>query len=460
MKIKSNKKSRPSIHIKASISNKKIKSRNQNHYNFFPNRSVRKLKIRSLLIDSKETLDSPSNLQDTIKTFGDSSTFNTSKQFQISNPINTINKLKKHYYSKTSRKFHYYNIFDTDDNGITDNNTDKNISLVEKEKIYNNTQNYTAMNKQCKLCIFHHEEKICYFCIDCQRYFCNKCLLNYQYMNKHKSHRIVNYIRYVQLKLPKLKKELKNEYNDIEWYISRCNKYIENYETEKKLFLEQIDILKQNYINQINEYINKIRQMITLMNKHKKDILMKEEEIDKFLKFELFRDKINQIENITELKNKFAFNKSVPFTQKDINSIITSLKFRIEFKSFHTDLIKLSKKRLESNDETIYEFKLNLNKNYFDTNDESSFKIQHRRDWNPESVVVYFSLPKCEEKYYRNVKGFFLFRKYSGDTQIYSLNKKENNYFIFLSRDIPWKRFFSGDDFVFIKGMFFDFYFI
>ena len=135
MKIKSNKKSRPSIHIKTSISNKKIKSRNQNHYNCFPNRSVRKLKIRSLLIDSKETLDSPSNLQDTIKSFGDSSTFNTSKQFQIRNPINTINKLKKHYYSKTSRKFHCYNIFDTDDNGITDNNTDKNICLVEKEKI-------------------------------------------------------------------------------------------------------------------------------------------------------------------------------------------------------------------------------------------------------------------------------------------------------------------------------------
>ena len=459
MKNKSNKKSRPFFYIKSSTSNKKIKSRNQHHYNFFPNRSVKKLKIRSLLIDSKETLDSPSNLQDTIKTFGDSSTFNTSKQFQISNPINTIAKLKEHY-SKTSRKFRYYNIFDTDNNDIIGNNTDKNISLVENEKIYNKTQNYTHMNKQSKLCKFHHEEKICYFCIDCQRYFCNKCLLNYQYMNNHKNHRIVNYLRYVQLKLPKLKKELKNKYNDIEWYISRCNKYIENYETEKKLFLEQIDSLKQNYINQINEYINKIRQMITMMNKYKSDILMKEEEIDKFFKFELFRDKINQIENITELKNKFEFNKSEPFTQKNINNIITSLKFKIEFKSFHTDLIKLSKKRLESSDETIYEYKLNLNKNYFENNDESSFKIQHRRDWNPESVVVYFSLPKCEEKYYRNVKGFFLFRKYSGDTQIYSLNKKENNYFIFLSRDIPWKRFFSGDDFVFIKGMFFDFYFI
>jgi len=459
MKNKSNKKSRPSFYIKASTSNKKIKSRNQHHYNFFPNRSVKKLKIRSLLIDSKETLDSPSNLQDTIKTFGDSSTFNTSKQFQINNPINTITKLKEHY-SKTSRKFRYYNIFDTDNNDIIGNNTDKNISLVENEKIYNKTQNYTHMNKQSKLCKFHHEEKICYFCIDCQRYFCNKCLLNYQYMNKHKNHRIVNYLRYVQLKLPKLKKELKNKYNNIEWYISRCNKYIENYETEKKLFLEQIDSLKQIYINQINEYINKIRQMITMMNKYKSDILMKEEEIDKFFKFELFRDKINQIENITELKNKFEFNKSEPFTQKNINNIITSLKFKIEFKSFHTDLIKLSKKRLESSDETIYEYKLNLNKNYFESNDESSFKIQHRRDWNPESVVVYFSLPKCEEKYYRNVKGFFLFRKYSGDTQIYSLNKKENNYFIFLSRDIPWKRFFSGDDFVFIKGMFFDFYFI
>lgn len=459
MKNKSNKKSRPSFYIKASTSNKKIKSRNQHHYNFFPNRSVKKLKIRSLLIDSKETLDSPSNLQDTIKTFGDSSTFNTSKQFQINNPINTINKLKEHY-SKTSRKFRYYNIFDTDNNDIIGNNSDKNISLVENEKIYNKTQNYTHMYKKSKLCKFHHEEKICYFCIDCQRYFCNKCLLNYQYMNKHKNHRIVNYLRYVQLKLPKLKKELKNKYNDIEWYISRCNKYIENYETEKKLFLEQMDSLKQNYINQINEYINKIRQMITMMNKYKSDILMKEEEIDKFFKFELFRDKINQIENITELKNKFEFNKSEPFTQKNINNIITSLKFKIEFKSFHTDLIKLSKKRLESSDETIYEYKLNLNKNYFENNDESSFKIQHRRDWNPESVVVYFSLPKCEEKYYRNVKGFFLFRKYSGDTQIYSLNKKENNYFIFLSRDIPWKRFFSGDDFVFIKGMFFDFYFI
>jgi len=459
MKNKSNKKSRPSFYIKASTSNKKIKSRNQHHYNFFPNRSVKKLKIRSLLIDSKETLDSPSNLQDTIKTFGDSSTFNTSKQFQINNPINTITKLKKHY-SKTSRKFRYYNIFDTDNNDIIGNNSDKNISLVENEKIYNKTQNYTHMYKKSKLCKFHHEEKICYFCIDCQRYFCNKCLLNYQYMNKHKNHRIVNYLRYVQLKLPKLKKELKNKYNDIEWYISRCNKYIENYETEKKLFLEQMDSLKQNYINQINEYINKIRQMITMMNKYKSDILMKEEEIDKFFKFELFRDKINQIENITELKNKFEFNKSEPFTQKNINNIITSLKFKIEFKSFHTDLIKLSKKRLESSDETIYEYKLNLNKNYFENNDESSFKIQHRRDWNPESVVVYFSLPKCEEKYYRNVKGFFLFRKYSGDTQIYSLNKKENNYFIFLSRDIPWKRFFSGDDFVFIKGMFFDFYFI
>ena len=460
MKIKSNKKSRPSIHIKASTSNKKIKSRNQNHYNFFPNRSVKKLKIRSLLIDSKETLDSPSNLQDTIKTFGESSTFNTSKPFQIGNPINNINKLKKHYYTKTSRKFRYYNIFDIDNNDITENTTDKNISLVENDKIYNKTQNYTYMNKKNKLCKFHHEEKICYFCIDCQRYFCNKCLLNHQYMNKHKNHRIVNYLRYIQLKLPKLKKDLKNRYNDIEWYIGRCNKYIENYETEKKLFLEQIDLIKKNYINQINEYINKIKQMIILMNKHKNDILMKEEEIDTFLKYELFRDKINQIENVTELKNKFAFNKSEPFTQKDINNIITSLKFRIEFKSFHTDLIKLSKKRLESSDETVYEFKLNLNNNYFDCNDESSFKIQHRRDWNPESVVVYFSLPKCEEKYCRNVKGFFLFRKYSGDTQIYSLNKKENNYFIFLSRDIPWKRFFSGDDFVFIKGMFFDFYFI
>ena len=466
MKIKSNKVVKSYINSKINISNstnKKNKSRNKNNCNFFPNRSVRNMKIRTMLIEPKEILDSPSNLQDTIKTLGDSSTLKFSKQSQLNNHITDINKLKGYYCPITSRKFNFYNIFDIENNYDTfDNNNinDRIMDLNENINFYYKTlDNNIFIENKYRTCKFHLNEKIYYFCINCKWLFCNKCLSSNQYMIRHKSHIIVNYSRYNQLKIPKLEKELKNKYINIEWYISRCNKYIENYEIEKKLFLEQIEGLKRNYINKINNYITKIKKMIELMNDYKNTIFEKQKEIETFLNTKLFRDKINQLEDYKQLKDKFIFNKNEPFSQKDINNIITSFKFRIAFKSFHTDLIKLSKKTIESNAETIYEIKLNLN-NSIEENDDSSFKVQHRSDWNPESVLIYFSLTKNKDKYYRNSKGFFLFRKYSGDTQIYSLNRKENNFYIFLYREIPWKRFFTGDDFIFIKAMFFEYYFI
>lgn len=393
--------------------------------------------------NSKEILDSPSHLQDTLKTLADSSLCNTYNTFSDS-----IVKINNNDKKKKQKNYFCYNIFNPNVSSFVDN--------LSNDEDFRRTYTSIAFHK-IKTCYKHQGEVLRYYCVDCEKAYCDRCFnCNTERESGHKNHRLIDYLDYHELKLTYLQKEIKNKKDDMDYYIKRCEKYIESYEAEKKIVLEQINNLKNNYISRINNYITQIKEMMTTMKNYKDNIINKENLIKNFLT-DLSREKLNKFENIRDLKKKFFINKNQPYNIKDINNIIKIREFKIFFKTFHTYVIKLSRQTLDSPKELLIEIKLRDIDSEYENN--ATFKIQHRRDWKPESAVIYFSLPKNKNKFSRNLKGYFLLRKYSGETESFNLTLKENKSFLFLSNDIPWDKFYYDNDNISIKATFFDLYF-
>lgn len=407
------------------------------------------------------TDDSPSMLQDSLKTLNQSltsSNFYLPTKTRIYYPFNTIsnknyNSTSRSHFKKT-RSINSSTNINRSSNYLKTQYYVKNKYIHKKILLKENTSHifYKKHNFIQKKCKKHSNETIKFFCIDCNKNLCNLCIDKNLFLNAHLNHRILNYDKYYEMKIPKILKEFQLKFDEMELYTKKCQKYIEMFNKEKEIVLKEIETQKNNFIIQFNNNIIKIKQMIENINDYKEKLIKEKSKVEDFIK-NLTRDKVKEL-NDSVYKN---FNNNIfglenckqPYYQKDINNLI-SLSINIRFQSYHTMIIKLNRNNLETNNEEIFDFKL---KNY---DFRASFKIQHRKDWNPESAVIYFSIPKDNNKIYRTLNGYFIIEKYQKDIETYILNQNENESFLFLSKDIPWKNFYSNEDNITIMAIFYE----
>ena len=188
----------------------------------------------------------------------------------ISGPNNLFNNPKKiQKLNFMNRPNININISNNLSNNI-DNNMDNNISNIEEEA------NMTEENELDENVCPEHGENISYYCIQCDKYFCSKCLVFFgNEQQKHKNHFIVQASKINDLgvtqaikeykKLGETKEKLKN-------VIGLINMLNKEKEIKKYEMINIINFIREYNQIRMNEDLNKYQNLINCARREKQNI--------------------------------------------------------------------------------------------------------------------------------------------------------------------------------------------
>ena len=316
---------------------------------------------------------------------------------------------------------------------IDNSNQEKN---GEEENNYNNTekmenninQNEIEINNNC---LIHNNKEINYYCFQCDKDYCEECMLNHS-----NEHNLIDYSYIDKIKF----KELLSEKNDIskrnsilQNYINDFEQKIKNYNLEKDLFISEINKIANNYINNIESQINEIKTILEKVKAEQNSIIEKNKLLNEYFNmvYKLNIEKINDKtisgdfpENFEKIELDNAdYSKQVPKNIKDKNCF--------KFNYFTSEPIKDF--TINNNSNTILFSNLNFdidNINNF-LNDLKSENKNNINNSNDESIELKNFM--LEDEYLTN--NIFSIKNWNNKalihTNIYlNQNIESNNYFI------------------------------
>ena len=230
-----------------------------------------------------------------------------------------------------------YNIINDDDNNLSKTQLIKNKINFDDNKIRN--KEYSKMKKKEEKCEKHLDKIIKYYCLNCNSKHCTKCLMiNNEDSKIHYGHKIISIEQKNKFNL----EEVKNEINNLSNVVNEIKGYKKNIELESEIIEK-----KEEFIERIiDNFINFIRRE----NESKK--------LDLDDKNRLMK---SQVENINIVKNNYIdainnfieredingfqeyFNKIKKF--KDINRYkqknIYNIYLKPNLKFYETDFIQI-----------------------------------------------------------------------------------------------------------------------
>ena len=367
----------------------------------------------------------------------------------------------------------------------TDKDKVRDDIFLEKIKEEDNIK-YNETEFPEELCSKHYKEKIIYFCLDCNMKFCEECLKE---INHNNDHQMIKYPNEYNQEFHKLINEYilnnKNKIinnNDLYFYEQTLNLY----EKEKTIFLEQLEIIKNNYINKINSKIQDIKNLIDKF-KQKENILNTNDLLLKKYFDSYINDKkeniVNEIsdnnkninelsldneKNIIEFSNinslfqcissQFITSDLINIKEKRSNALYTEIKFdkndlnkflnNIQINSSSSDNKYSKLNNINNNVENIEDI-ISEKELYIDENllalTEASIYIKNFKD--DALIQLNINLFKAEEDYENkidNICGFFLICQNENNTFTLS-HKKMTNGILTMYKVIPWN-FLSKND--------------
>ena len=255
------------------------------------------------------------------------------------NKINFNKNAKKEEYPN---KLNIYINKEINEDAKDDDFFSEKIKEEDNIDINKNTQND---NQEEDFCLTHYTQKIIYFCINCNLKYCIKCLED---ISHDENHQIIKY----PTEYDKEFYQIINEYilnikngQKIENYISYYEQKINLYQKEKDIFLKNIELFKNNYINKIN---SKIEDIKNIMNK----IIEKNNYINKYnILLKEYLDIYNK--NINEFKNekkKIEITKEINTYDNHINDVILEKeKNKLEIYTVNTLFQYISSRYIENN---------------------------------------------------------------------------------------------------------------
>ena len=279
-----------------------------------------------------------------------------SKKDNIKNKIygNKINE------NKSNKKEEYQNKLKIYINNI-EKDKDKDDFFLEKIKEEDNLK-YNESEIPEEFCIKHYKEKIIFFCLDCNAKYCQDCLKEITHNTKHQT---INYPNECNQEFQKLINEyILNNKNkiinnkDLYYYEQAINLY----EKEKNIFLEQLEIIKNNYINKINLKIQDIKNIIDKLKQKEKYLNINDSLLKKY--FDSYKeDKKENILNEINGNNNNINDPNLENEKKIIEfSTINSLFQCISSQYITSNLINIKEKRSNALYTEIKFDKCDLNK--------------------------------------------------------------------------------------------------
>ena len=185
---------------------------------------------------------------------------------QIINKEESYKKLKnngpiKILDNKRKDKNNMNNIYNT----ISINDINNTNSIIENN-------NSTIINEDEDICM-EHGNNIEYYCIQCNKYFCGQCLIFFgSEVNKHNNHFIIKANKMNDSRI----KEITNEYqklpetkNKITDLIGLCNLKLKEYEIKKYEIIKSMNLIKDYYMNMIENNSEDIKQSLEIIKHHK-----------------------------------------------------------------------------------------------------------------------------------------------------------------------------------------------
>ena len=312
-----------------------------------------------------------------------------------------------------------------DDNNINTNarlsfsDLGNNYKTGKKSKINDKKENIEDENDDIDYCEKHTDQPLYYYCIDCNKGYCRTCFVFFgEEKDKHDNHKIIEYEKYKLNNISEFMKEkekLEDKSEELNAYIKRCEALKECYTFERKLVINYItkiinnynndvdnnlkildSIIKKytNYLEQIEKCINDIQKIYTnsKINKEYEELLMK------------------KINNINEIKY---------YNSKEIDTY-SDLSKNIDIKVYQT---KLKKFEIKQNN---FHFKIPLT-------DSNKYNLSITQKGNEVQIYIYWPEDKNAENKF-NLLPFIFLRRKNKNWEFFQLdeflNYKGNNYYI------------------------------
>ena len=401
-------------------------------------------------------------------------TNNENENINNNNNNNLINEENKINGKKKGKKEEYKNELKIYINDQINKNTNHNTN-------YNN--NYNCREELCET---HFNQKIIYFCFDCNLKYCPECLKDFN--GNHNNHQLVKYPDEYNSQFQKLINEyisnMKNNNrsdDDINYYEQKINMY----ENEKNIFLLKLDLIKFNYINKINSKIEEIKDIIMKINEKKNylnkyNTLLKEylnlyntntdefknknneiiNEINTHYKYiqDLNIEKFKKISEFSTINSLFEYISSqyihsdlVNIKEKRSNALYTEIKFDINYLNKFIANIKTKKynNSEEKLEEIISDEELYMDKNLLELTN-ASFYIKNIND---DKILIQLNINLNQSENwtkninidYKSICGYILICQ--KEDNIFELsNKKEKDGILTLYKIVPWDKIINNND--------------
>ena len=224
------------------------------------------------------------------------------------------------------------------------NNLENNLSNIENE--VNETEEDELDENICQ----EHGENISYYCIQCDKYFCSKCLVFFgAEQQKHKNHYIVPASKINDLGVSQAIKEYKKlgeTKEKIKNVIGLINMIKKEKDIKKYEILNTLDLIREYNKIKMDEELKKYQDIISYVKTEKNNIEQQSKSLPNELSIILDQNDINKA---NEINNKIiSLNNKIPpqmYLQLQEQGYQSQ---NIYIENFQTDFIQ---KRLNINEE-------------------------------------------------------------------------------------------------------------
>ena len=409
------------------------------------------------------------------------------------NEAGSLGSIKTIITNNENENINNNNLINEENNKINGKKKGKKEEYKNELKIYINDQinkdTNHPNNYNCReeLCETHFNQKIIYFCFDCNLKYCNECLKDIN--ENHNNHQLIKYPDEYNSQFQKLVNEyisnMKNNNrsdDDINYYEQKINMY----ENEKNIFLLKLDLIKFNYINKLNSKIEEIKDIIMKLNEKKNYISKYNNLLKEYLNLyntnsEEFKEKNNEIINeinthykyiqdlniekykkISEfstinslfeyISSQYIYSDLVNIKEKRSNALYTEIKFDINYLNkfignIQTKKYNNSEEKLE---EIISDEELYMDKNLLELTN-ASFYIKNIND---DKILIQLNINLNQSENwsnninmdYKSICGYILICQ--KEDNIFELsNKKEKDGILTLYKIVPWDKIINNNDF-------------
>ena len=394
------------------------------------------------------------------------------------NEFNTNNKYPEPIENKKENKKIIFDNINQEQNKeaneeeVKENKEYENNDKNEEKTVDNINEIEIIKENNCSI----HNKKIKYYCFQCDKDYCEECMINHANTHNLIDYCYINYNKFKELLSEK--NEINNRNNVLQNYINDFEQKIKNYTLEKDIFISEINKIANNYINNLESQINEINDSLKKIKEEQNKLIEKNNLLNDYfnITYKLNIEKIkdnniseefpsnikkieldnidysNQISKIIKDKNCFQFNYLTSDIIKDIpisnnNNLILFSKLNFDINNINNFLNDLKNKNNEDINNEINSDNESIElKNIIFDNKNLTNSIFSIKNWNNKALIhanICLNKNLENDKYYfiNNISCFLLISNNEINNYCQLEKKMISNGNLCLYDMIDWEKF-------------------